>query len=662
MELDIKRMMPDAWPIFFHHRKLLPIQMKAIPYVLRGQNILISSPTASGKTEAVLAPLYQRHISFRRKKLSVVYVAPTKALVNDLYYRIVDYLEGGGQHSRVHRYTGDHHDFRGSEDAFILTVTPEALDSIQLTKPELLRGIRAVVIDEIHFLHGNPRGQQLRHVIDRLKVMAETPLSPRDVFQLIGTSATIDDINYVRRVWLGDDSLYVADGQQRNIEMNFQEIPDKRLSISAFEVASILKERIINENILKVLIFANSRNNAHLLSIALSEEFKKTKYQVFLHFGILAASERDRIENEIKTRKTGICVATSTLEIGIDIGDIDLVVLLSPPISINSFLQRIGRGNRRTNITKVLALHRNELERNVYAAVLSLAKQGILDEVHEYDRPSVRFQQILSLSWKGIRSGNPLKKDNLGLYCTNLSHMPVISDMIDSGHLKNIGGCLIPSDKLMDEGDKRRIHTVISTQSSKEVIDAKTGEILAHISNFQRNGLVFIGGHIKFAEFVEGDKIVLEDTHSRTKNRIVEIPAIRHKWGLPRMLVWEIAKTIGKNPKIWEREETQIKTWGGLENNRLLALLCRLQGAVNSVGNDFGVDKLPVDFELAPANIIDWVQDGIIKKISYKDAYFFKQPSEYFNMLSNNLKKEEIMNSLPIKKFMNWLKECLGDK
>src|SRR5438552_809106 len=89
---DLARMMPDAFPVFFTGRQPYAGQALVMPEVVRGKNVLFAGPTASGKTEAAVAPLYQRHISFKRRTLSTIYVAPTKALVNDLHERLIEYL------------------------------------------------------------------------------------------------------------------------------------------------------------------------------------------------------------------------------------------------------------------------------------------------------------------------------------------------------------------------------------------------------------------------------------------------------------------------------------------------------------------------------------------------------------------------------------------
>src|SRR5689334_9189139 len=90
---DLTRLMPDAFPVFFTGRQPYVGQAMVMPEVVRGHNVLFAAPTASGKTEAAVTPLYQRHITFRRRNLSTIYVAPTKALVNDIYERLVDYIE-----------------------------------------------------------------------------------------------------------------------------------------------------------------------------------------------------------------------------------------------------------------------------------------------------------------------------------------------------------------------------------------------------------------------------------------------------------------------------------------------------------------------------------------------------------------------------------------
>jgi ATP-dependent helicase Lhr and Lhr-like helicase len=249
----LARMMPDAWPVFFQRRCPWPAQVLLMPRVVKGESVLLAAPTASGKTEAAMAPLFQRHLSFRRDRLSTVYVAPTKALVNDLRARLDDYLGIRFPHA-VQRYTGDHHDFRTPEDAFCLVVTPEALDSLQLTRPQDLACVRAVVIDEIHLLHASARGQQLRYVIDRIRQAAVTPKSKRDTFQVVGMTATIHEMDEVRAVWLGADSTAVSHGTPRDIEFVFVDVPPPQRGELPRERATAVRRWLDQTGVAKVLV------------------------------------------------------------------------------------------------------------------------------------------------------------------------------------------------------------------------------------------------------------------------------------------------------------------------------------------------------------------------------------------------------------------------
>jgi ATP-dependent Lhr-like helicase len=490
---SLARMMPDTFSIFFAGRQPYEGQALVMPDVARGHNVLFAAPTASGKTEAAVTPLYQRHISFNRKNLSTVYVAPTKALVNDLYERLVAYV--GASH--VARYTGDRHELRSVAGVFCLLATPEALDSLQLRRPEALAGVRAVVVDEIHFLHGQGRGQQLRHVIDRLKNAAVPPMSARDSFQVVGMTATLDNIADVARAWLGGDAKAITYGVPRDIELQLVNITSDG-ELPEVARAKSLARWIDQASAEKVLVFANSRNSAHAIAASLHRELTGTRWPVYLHFGPLAASERERVESDMKTRRYGVCVATATLEIGIDIGDIDTVVLSELPNSVNGFLQRIGRGNRRSGICRVVAFRSSAEDELLIRGVVECGRRGEVDEFYDYDRPSVRFQQILSLCWRATRQDRPLTLASLTKEAGTKDHEPIVKDMIETGALLDVRGALIPADRLMDEGDAGRIHTVIVGQQGSPIVDIRTGKpALRDADEHSVGAAIFVGGSMR---------------------------------------------------------------------------------------------------------------------------------------------------------------------
>jgi ATP-dependent helicase Lhr and Lhr-like helicase len=294
---ELARMMPDAFPVFFAGRHPWTGQALVMPEVVKGGNVLFAAPTASGKTEAAACPLFQRHVSFKRDRLSTVYVAPTKALVNDLHERLTAYL-GTHQQDAIVRYTGDRHEFRAEGGVFCLLATPEALDSLQLRRPEALSGVRAVVVDEIHLLHGQPRGQQLRHVIARLRQAVAPASMPRDRFQVVGMTATLDDMAGVAKIWLDDNSKVISHGTARDIDLEL--IQDEKGADDSRGKARAIARWLERSGAQKALVFENSRDGAHGLAAALHRELEGARWPVHLHFGALAATERERVEEAMR--------------------------------------------------------------------------------------------------------------------------------------------------------------------------------------------------------------------------------------------------------------------------------------------------------------------------------------------------------------------------
>jgi len=659
----LARMMPNVWPIFFKKRQPLPIQADAMPLIVRGQSVLMCGPTASGKTEAAIAPIYQRHLSFRRKILSVLHIAPTKALVNDLNYRIKEYF-GGDFLGKVKRYTGDHHELDSIDQVFMLLTTPEALDSLQLMRPEKLIGIRAIIIDEIHFLHGFARGQQLRHVINRIKSVHNFSNHPKDNFQIVGMSATINDAEDVANIWLGKNSSIVASGEHRQIIMNLVSTELGKIDEIKARAKAIVSW-LEHDDANKILVFSNSRNGAHGLAAWLQNYLNRTKWTINMHIGILSKSERERVEDSIKRDNFVICVATSTLEIGIDIGDIDTVVLAKAPTLINSFLQRIGRGNRRSGICKVVAIYGSSQEKLLFEALLHCARNGQLDEVHEYDRPSVRFQQILSILWKATRSDTAFSTNDINKISGDAEHNKIIDDMLTTGALKNVGEALIPADELMDEGDARRIHSVISGSIGQNIIDTQSGEVVASSSNDQfREGKFFIGGRLRSAKRSNDGNIFLTRERSSDVTQIAKLPAVRGgRRGLSRRLVWASAELSGTDPSQWLIMDNHLRTWGGSDYNRLLKnILMNLKIAIDIKSNDFDLSSQNWDSIPNPGQIIILTENYLKnKKLPSDSMRIFREPTRYLRRLSRTMQKIEENNSIPFRGLLKWLGECKSE-
>ena len=632
-----------------------------MPEIVRGHDVLFAAPTASGKTEAVVAPLFQRHLSFRRQALSTVYVAPTKALVNDLHERMVGAL-GARFPSAVARYTGDRHEFGSAAGVFCLLATPEALDSLQLRRPEALRHVRAVVIDEIHLLHGQPRGQQLRHVIDRIRGASNPAASHRDRFQVVGMTATLDDMDTVSQVWLGDGAKVLAEGLPRQIAGELLELSVGPMQDPYLCRAQVIARWINTVGLGKVLIFTNSRNAAHSLAARLYEALDGTRWPVHLHFGALAASERERVEEDMRRKTHGVCVATSTLEIGIDIGDIDAIVLAELPATVSAFLQRIGRGNRRSGICRVIGFRNSDEEERMFRALIDCGQRGELDDAHEYDRASVRFQQIVSLCWRATRKDRALTLTGLAKEAGTSKHESVVGDMIETGRLSSVNGALIPCDRLVDAADAGSIHSVISGQPGTLVLDSRTGEpAMRDAGDSNWGDAVFVGGLMRrLVQGADGGTF-LGDSVARSRP-LARIKATGPGLPLSRSVVWGLARQLRHDPTIWQLSRAGLRTWGGEPFNRLIAVfLTRLAAGTSFTPSTIGISgPMPVE-GISIGAVRDWATRAEREMdLPLSVAGKFTNPSRFLGELSNELAAEEKRRSVPWSTFHRWLGQIRG--
>jgi len=658
---DLARMMPDAFPIFFSGRQPYPGQASVMPEIVRGRNVLFAAPTASGKTEAAVAPLYQRHVSFRRGALSTVYVAPTKALVNDLYERLVTYL-GIKQPGTIARYTGDRHEYTSADGAFCVVVTPEALDSLQLRHPGLLHSVRSVVVDEIHLLHGQARGQQLRHVISRIRSAAKTPRSQRDTFQIVGMTATLDDMPGVAALWLGEDAKVLSQGTPREIDLELVDVvleePGQADRAKARQLAGWIKRTIAE----KVLVFTNSRNGAHAIAAHLHQELAGTRWPVHLHFGALPATQRERVEEQMRTDRFGVCVATSTLEIGIDIGDIDTVVLADMPRSVSGFLQRIGRGNRRTGTCRVVGFRSSSEDDDLLHALLDCSRRGDLDDVYEYDRPSVRFQQVLSLAWRATREDRSLTVKQLAVEAGTDDHKSVAYNMLATGCLIDLQGALVPSDRLIDEGDAGRIHTVISGGNSSAVIDIRTGDTaFRDADTASTGGALFHSGSMRKL-MSGGDGTAYLGEAARASHPLAKIKATGAALPTSRSIVWALARQSGYDPTRWQLSGGTLLTWGGQTLNTLLAAVFsrtatdrRFSPTPTAVSGDLFAVDLSLDEIRDLARRIETTND-----LPLAIASKFVGPSRFLGELSDAVAADEKRRSVPWALLHRWLERVEG--
>lgn len=316
---------------------LRPTQLAAIAPIHAGTHCLLLAPTAGGKTEAAAIPMLSRMLIDAWPGTSVLYICPIKALLNNLEHRLTHYAGLVGRTVEV--WHGDVSQSRKKkalkEAPDILLTTPESLEamliSVRVDRPSWFGNLRAVIVDELHAFAADDRGWHMRSVLHRLDQYLERPL------QRIGLSATVSN-----PVELLD---WFAPVGERCVVGSASVSTDADVTIDhvgSLENAATVIARLHRGE--KRLVFCDSRSSAEQLSSMLRAKDVRT----FVSHASLSVSERRQAETAFGEEKNCVIVATSTLELGIDVGDLDRVIQIDSPSSVSSFLQRMGRTGRRT--------------------------------------------------------------------------------------------------------------------------------------------------------------------------------------------------------------------------------------------------------------------------------------------------------------------------
>ncbi len=481
--LKVKKKLKYTWTTFFgQFGKLLPIQIKTIPLVLEGKDLIISSPTASGKTEAVVAPIIERLLNEKWEGLSILYISPTRALVNDIDKRLKGLLTECNVSLSVK--TGDRPQFKPNKVTDMLITTPESLDSLLCRHPYIFKGIRIVILDEIHILDNTYRGDQLLLLLKRLKSKTEFN------FNIYALSATIADCEELGKRYLDSYKVIEVKGSR---EIKYDLIPE------IDDIVPFLRKEKLN----KILVFCNKRKSVEALAV----DFKNLKipFEVVAHHGSLGKSVREEAENFMKTSKSGICVSTMTLEIGIDIGDIDAVVIAEIPWSVSSLLQRIGRGNRRSKVNRAFGIIHSDKEiKSGLEKMFSLAIKGGLESKPYAPDLSVVIQQIFSVLFAnpgGLRQ--EFFEDLFENFCTTKNLRDIINHLEEKEWISKKMEKWYASEKLMNMGEIGMIHSNIPDESSMSVIDVSTKKLVGNILFPVDNIFILAGKVWKIAKIQE---------------------------------------------------------------------------------------------------------------------------------------------------------------
>jgi ATP-dependent Lhr-like helicase len=311
-------------------------QAEAVAPILEGKHCLILAPTAGGKTEAAILPVLSHMASEEWPGTSVLYVCPIKALLNNLESRLSGYAGFVGRTVQIwHGDVGQGAKARARRSApDILLTTPESLEgmliSTKLDRASWFGGVRVVIVDELHAFAGDDRGWHLRAVIKRIEAYARQPI------QRIGLSATVGN---------PDELLdWLAGAGERQVVGSSSVSTDADVSID--HVGSMANAATVIARLhrgSKRLVFCDSRAKVEELGVAL----RSLNTRTFVSHSSLSASERRLAETAFAEEQDCVIVATSTLELGIDVGDLDYVIQIDSPGTVSSFLQRMGRSGRR---------------------------------------------------------------------------------------------------------------------------------------------------------------------------------------------------------------------------------------------------------------------------------------------------------------------------
>ena len=354
---------------------LTEIQKEAIPEILKEKNCLIIAPTGSGKTECATIPIFSKlKTSKIQNKIKALYITPLRALNRDVFKRIINYAEN--EELKIEIRHGDTSQANRKRIADnppdILITTPETLVNLLSQKKHLdaLSDLEWVIIDEVHELLASERGSQLCLSLERLQIKSKNQI------HRIGLSATVGNPEEAGRFLVGSERKFelIHDTSLRNYDVDVVFV-DGIMDDVAVEIIDYIKKEQITS---PVLLFTNSRGESERLSSILKQ---KTSIIVELHHGSLSRQVREETEDMLRDGKSGIVVCTSSLELGLDIGSVELVVHYGSPRQVSKFMQRIGRSKHdRGDSARGLIITENADDEFEIQAIIQRIKEGSIEE------------------------------------------------------------------------------------------------------------------------------------------------------------------------------------------------------------------------------------------------------------------------------------------
>ncbi len=381
----------DAYEIFLKRfGSFTEIQDATFETIESGKNCTISAPTGSGKTEAAILPIFNRLAkSGSSKGIQLIYITPLRALNRDLMKRLELLAKELGISISVRH--GDtptkERQLQAANPPQVLITTPETLQNLFLSARlrNALANVKAVVVDELHELYSNKRGAQLSVALERLAELSQN-------YQRVGISATMGNAEEAARFLCGERECKIIDAKTEKeirVSIEIPQIPTaaysefrEKFSLDAETLARIERISALIKESNSTLIFANTRQVVESLGSKLLYFNKSWPFgSIGVHHSSLDRDERIKVENEFKEGKVKSIIATSSLELGIDIGAVNLVVQYGSPRRVTRLIQRVGRGGHREKMVsygKIIVA--NYLEALESLSVTKLMARGSVEK------------------------------------------------------------------------------------------------------------------------------------------------------------------------------------------------------------------------------------------------------------------------------------------
>ncbi|RJP65482.1 MAG: DEAD/DEAH box helicase [Comamonadaceae bacterium] len=448
---------------------LRPTQLAAIAPIHAGAHCLLLAPTAGGKTEAAAIPILSRMLKESWPGTSVLYICPIKALLNNLEHRLTHYAGLVGRTVGVwHGDVSQSRKKRALKEApDILLTTPESIEamliSVRVDRPTWFGNLRAVVVDELHAFASDDRGWHMRSVLQRLEHYLPLPL------QRIGLSATVSNPTELLDWFapVGEKRVVGSASVSTEADVTIDHVGN-------LENAATVISRLHRGE--KRLVFCDSRSSAEQLSSMLREKEVRT----FVSHASLSVSERKQAETAFGEEKDCVIVATSTLELGIDVGDLDRVLQIDSPSTVSSFLQRMGRTGRRSgSLRNCLFLTTNQDAFMLALGVTHLWSQAWVEPARPPEEPwPIVGQQILAAT---LERGEWPVNEVISLLTICFPELPVngfrstVEHMIQRAYLDSAEGLVRIGPEAEREYGRGHYRDLLASFSGTQLLTGRCG-------------------------------------------------------------------------------------------------------------------------------------------------------------------------------------------